>query len=93
MAQITRPIEGIGGTGPVTTARPRARRMRALDDSRFFPVALLVPILVFFVVWNIIPLLWLVGVSFYRFKLTSAQPATYVGMENFRRIFDSSVYW
>jgi len=67
--------------------------MRALDDSRFFPMVLLVPILVFFVVWNIIPLLWLVGVSFYRYKLTSSNPAKYIGFENFQKIFDSSVYW
>ncbi|MEA2527940.1 MAG: multiple sugar transport system permease protein [Thermomicrobiales bacterium] len=93
MAQITRPIEGIGGTGPVTTARPRARRMRALDDSRFFPIALLMPILIFFVIWNIVPLLWLVGVSFYRYKLTSNNPARYIGFQNFENIFNSSVYW
>ncbi|MEA2595377.1 MAG: multiple sugar transport system permease protein [Thermomicrobiales bacterium] len=93
MAQITRPIEGIGGTGPVTTARSRARRMRALDDSRFFPIALLMPILIFFVIWNIIPLLWLVGVSFYRYKLTSNNPARYIGFQNFENIFNSSVYW
>src|SRR5215211_1374067 len=93
MAQITRPIEGIGGSGPVTTARSRGRRLRALDDNRFFPVALLVPILVFFLVWNVVPLLWLVGVSFYRYKLTSANPARYIGFDNFRTIFESSVYW
>ncbi|MEA2584767.1 MAG: multiple sugar transport system permease protein [Thermomicrobiales bacterium] len=67
--------------------------MRALDDSRFFPIALLMPILIFFVIWNIIPLLWLVGVSFYRYKLTSNNPARYIGFQNFENIFNSSVYW
>ncbi len=71
----------------------RTRGLRALDDSRVFPVLLLVPILIFFVVWNIVPLIWLLGVSFYRFKLTSARPAKYVGFENFQRILDGSVYW
>src|SRR5690349_15817081 len=93
MAQITRPLEGMPGSDRVMTARSRGRSLRALDDSRAFPILLLVPILIFFVIWNIIPLLWLVGVSFYRFKLTSAQPAKYIGLENFRRLFDSSVYW
>ncbi len=93
MAQVTRPIDGIAGSDRVTTARSRGRSLRALDDSRAFPILLLVPILIFFVIWNVIPLLWLVGVSFYRFKLTSAQPAKYIGFENFRRLFESSVYW
>lgn len=73
--------------------KKRARGLRSLDESRAFPVLLLTPILIFFLVWNIVPLLWLLGVSFYRFKLTSAQPAKYVGFDNFERIFKSSVYW
>ncbi len=75
-------------------SRPRARRgLRRWDDSRFFPVMLLVPILIFFVVWNIVPLLWLVGVSFYRYKVTSAREPRYVGFENFADIFRSSEVW
>ncbi len=75
-------------------ARPRSRRgLRRWDDSRFFPVMLLVPILIFFVVWNIVPLLWLVGVSFYRYKVTSAREPRYVGFENFTDIFRSGEVW
>lgn len=39
------------------------------------------------------PLLWLVGVSFYRFKLTSSRAEKYVGFENFKNIWESSVTW
>ncbi|MGH2531485.1 MAG: carbohydrate ABC transporter permease [Thermomicrobiales bacterium] len=72
---------------------PFARGVRRLDDSRAFPILLVVPILVFFVVWNIVPLLWLVGVSFYRFKLTAARDPEYVGFENYLDIWNSSIIW
>lgn len=77
----------------VSVARPRSRRWRALDDSRFFPMLLLVPILIFFLVWNIIPLLWLVGVSFYRYKVTSSREPAYIGFENFQDIYQSTEIW
>jgi len=93
MAQPATQLESFTPTATTRSARPWARGIRRLDDSRFFPLVLLVPILIFFVVWNIIPLLWLLGVSFYRFKLTSSREESYVGFENFRDIFDSSVTW
>ena len=75
-------------------ARPAGRRgLRRWDDSRFFPVMLLVPVLIFFVVWNIVPLLWLVGVSFYRYKVTSSRDPNFVRFENFADIFQSSQAW
>jgi len=67
--------------------------LRALDNSRAFPMLLLVPILIFFVVWNVVPLLWLVGVSFYRYKVTSSRPPAFVGWENYLEIFRSSGTW
>lgn len=45
--------------------------LRAFEESRAFPVALLTPILVFFVLLNVIPTLWLIGFSFYRYNLQS----------------------
>lgn len=71
----------------------RLRGLRRLDDSRAFPVLLLVPILIFFVVWNVVPLLWLLGVSFYRYKLTAKRDPIYVGFENFDRIWHSQNIW
>jgi multiple sugar transport system permease protein len=75
------------------TERARPRGWRRFDDSRFFPLFLLTPILIFFVVWNLIPLLWLMGVSFYSYKITSARPAAYVGFENFIDIWNSASTW
>jgi len=93
MAQLETPIDRVSVSGTDRTTRLWARRMRALDDSRAFPLLLLTPILIFFVVWNVIPLLWLVGVSFYRFKLDAARDPIYVGFENYERIWNSSVIW
>jgi len=91
MAQATETVErpASGSVVPVT----RRRTLRRLDDSRAFPIVLLVPILIFFVIWNVVPLLWLLGVSFYRFKLTAAREPVYVGFENFDRIWNSQAIW
>ncbi len=99
MAQLETQLDGVGsapaGLPPAETlAPPRLRGgLRALDDSRFFPIFLLTPILIFFLVWNVIPLLWLLGLSFYRYKLTSSRAEKYVGFENFRDIYESSALW
>ncbi len=76
-----------------TVRRPRFAGLRTLDDSRFFPTLLLAPILIFFLVWNVIPLLWLIGVSFYSYKVTSSRPAKFVGFENFQDIYRGSEVW
>jgi multiple sugar transport system permease protein len=91
MAQTTYPAES-----PVAGAYQKTRRAplaRALDESRFFPAILLGPILVFFVVWNVVPLLWLLGVSFYRYKVTGARPAEFIGFENFLDIWRATEVW
>lgn len=75
------------------TERVTPRGWRRFDDSRFFPLFLLTPILIFFVVWNLVPLLWLMGVSFYSYKITSARPESYVGFENFIDIWNSASIW
>jgi multiple sugar transport system permease protein len=91
MTQATESVER-PATGSVAGAT-RRRTLRRLDDSRAFPIVLLVPILIFFVVWNVVPLLWLLGVSFYRYKLTAAREPVYVGFENFDRIWNSQAIW
>jgi multiple sugar transport system permease protein len=92
MAQTTFPAET-----PAAASYERTRRRlpmaRALDESRFFPALLLGPILVFFIVWNVVPLLWLLGVSFYRYKVTGARPAEFIGFENFLDIWRATEVW
>jgi multiple sugar transport system permease protein len=50
---------------------PQRGPMRAFQESKAFPVALLTPILIFFVLLNVIPTMWLIGFSFYRYSLQS----------------------
>jgi multiple sugar transport system permease protein len=93
MAQTTYPVESPAAAESYQRARRRLPLARALDESRFFPAILLGPILVFFIVWNVVPLLWLLGVSFYRYKLTAARPAEYIGFANFTDIWRSTEMW
>ncbi len=93
MAQIGSRLDRIDTAGQAPARRRAFAGLRALDDSRFFPTLLLVPILVFFVIWNVIPLLWLTGLSFYRYKVTSSRAERFVGFDNFRDIFASSDVW
>jgi len=94
MAQIGTQLDR-SAAGGLRTARPRARfsGLRALDNSRALPALLLVPILIFFVVWNVVPLLWLVGVSFYRYKVTGSRAPSFVGWDNYLEIYRSSAVW
>ena len=93
MAQTTYPADSPPAAAAQAAARRRIPMSRALDDNRFFPTILLGPILVFFFVLNVVPLLWLLGVSFYRYKVTAARPAQYVGFDNFLDIWKSTETW
>jgi len=49
--------------------------------------------MIFFLVWNVVPLVWLLGVSFYSYKVTSSREPRYVGFENFLDLWRSSEVW
>lgn len=93
MAQTTYPVESPAAADAYPRAGRRLPFARALDESRFFPTILLGPVLVFFIVWNVVPLLWLLGVSFYRYKLTAARAPQYVYFDNFFDIWKSTEVW
>lgn len=57
------------------------------------PTVLIAPVLVFFIVWNTIPTLWLLGLSFYRYSLTSGRPPIYAGFYNFTSILNDAGTW
>lgn len=85
----------IGGAPPKPASPPKGKfsGLRAIEGSRVFPTLLLTPILIFFVIWNVIPLLWLLGVSFYQYKVTAARAPKYVGFDNFVDLWKSSETW
>lgn len=64
-----------------------------LNDERYLPVLLILPVLIFFLIWNTIPVLWLIGLSFYEYSLISGMPPNFAGLENYLDIFGSSSVW
>lgn len=62
---------------------------RLFDDRRTMVLTLLAPVMLFFIVFNTIPTLWLLGLSFYNFSLTSGMPPEFIGFRNFVQIFHS----
>ena len=74
-------------------SRLRALRMAWIDNSRYFPLMLLLPVLIFFLLWNIIPLLWMVGMSFYNYSLVTGMPPRFIGFRNFSDLYDSYAVW
>jgi len=86
VATGVQPRTGIG-------ARLRTLRMQWIDNSRHFPLILLLPVLIFFLVWNIIPLLWMVGMSFYNYSLVTGSPPRFIGFSNFVDLYGNFAVW
>ena len=84
-------------SNPARDANPRAARPGALaaflGRREVLPSLLLLPVLVFFVIWNTIPTLWLLGLSFYRYSLTSGRPPIYAGLYNYVSILGDAGIW
>jgi multiple sugar transport system permease protein len=66
---------------------------RFLGRRDVLPLLLLLPVLIFFIVWNLIPTLWLLGLGFYRFSLTSGRPPRFAGLYNYQNIFNDAGTW
>ena len=66
---------------------------RFLGRRDVLPLILLLPVLVFFIVWNLIPTLWLLGLGFYRFSLTSGRPPRFAGLYNYQTILNDAGIW
>lgn len=71
----------------------RRRGWRAFEESRYFSISLLVPILAFFVLLNVIPTLWMIGLGFYEYSLMSAGAPKLIGMDNFVKIYNDAEMW
>ena len=78
---------------PVASTGPWEGFTRFLGRRDVLPFLLLAPVLIFFIVWNLIPTLWLLGLGFYRFSLTSGRPPRFAGLYNYRSILNDSGVW
>jgi multiple sugar transport system permease protein len=72
--------------------RGRALLVRVLNDVRVFPALLLIPVLVFFILWNVIPTLWMIGLSFYKYSLMSPNER-FLGLRNYNDILNDVQVW
>jgi multiple sugar transport system permease protein len=60
---------------------------RASDQRRALVFLLLAPVLAFFLVFNTIPLLWLLGLSFHNYSLTGGVDPEFVGFRNYYQLW------
>lgn len=67
--------------------RRRSPFARVFDSRGSLVAALLAPVLIFFIVFNTIPTLWLLGLSFYNYSLTSGSQPVFVGFRNFIQLY------
>ena len=54
---------------------------------------LLVPVLVFFILMNVVPTIWMLGLSFYNFTLTSAGSPRFIGLDNYEQLASDGPIW
>jgi multiple sugar transport system permease protein len=88
------PPTSLAETTPESRAAVRWKdTLRFLENPKYLQHLLLVPVLTFFIVWNVIPLLWLVGLSFYKYVIVTGAPLKFVGIANFIDIFGSFEIW
>ncbi len=91
-------VESAGSSAATSSPRifplaPHRRLLAFLGRREVLPTVLIAPVLIFFIIWNTIPTLWLLGLSFYRFSLTSGRPPIYSGLYNYESILNDSSAW
>ena len=69
-----------------------ARIAHLTDDARMFPVLLIAPVMFFFIVWNVIPTLWMIGLSFYRYSLMLGN-LNFIDVRNYTNIMTDTQVW
>jgi multiple sugar transport system permease protein len=67
------------------------RKLANNDKSLTF--ILLLPVLLFFVIWNVVPTLWMIGLSFYNYTMTSSRGISFAGLKNFIDLIKSPDMW
>jgi multiple sugar transport system permease protein len=79
--------------GERAAAAPRGSRWRSFEETRSFMWLLLVPILIFFIALNVIPTIWMIGLSFYNYSLMSAAAPDFAALANYERIINDAEMW
>lgn len=69
-----------------------SRIAHSTDNPRVFGTVLIAPVLIFFIVWNVVPILWMIGLSFHKYSLIIGN-AQYIGIENYLDIIEDGRVW
>jgi multiple sugar transport system permease protein len=74
-------------------ARLTLRLTRIFDDARLVPTLLITPALLFFIIWNVIPTIWMIGLSFYQYQITIPDSLNFLGVDNYTDIIRDRAMW
>ena len=66
---------------------PRKAKSR-FSSNALWSGGLLVPVLMFFILMNVVPTIWMLGLSFYDYTLTSAKGMEFIGFDNYTRLLN-----
>ena len=66
---------------------------RAKSKKTWWSWGLLVPVLVFFILMNVIPTIWMLGLSFYNYTLTSSGDPRFIGIDNYTQLAGAGPLW
>lgn len=62
------------------------RKSKVGRTTSWWAGGLLVPVLAFFILMNVVPTIWMLGLSFYNYQLTSAKKPRFVGFDNYVKV-------
>jgi multiple sugar transport system permease protein len=66
----------------------KSRKSNFTRSRALWAGGLLVPVLVFFILMNVVPTIWMLGLSFYNFTLTSAGDPRFIGFDNYTQLIN-----
>jgi len=90
VAQAVAPVDAVHGAVPVKTARV-GRRNAAVDVLRSYPY--LLPAIIFFVGWQVLPIYDALRISFTDDKFLDQTAANWIGLQNYRDVLRDPVFW
>ncbi|MFM1825461.1 MAG: hypothetical protein RLZZ37_96 [Actinomycetota bacterium] len=63
--------------------KTKAKPVNPAKKKNLFSWGLLAPVLFFFILMSVLPTIWMFGLAFYDYTLTSAKKAQFIGFKNF----------
>jgi multiple sugar transport system permease protein len=85
---LTAPARPTTPAGGSPTRGDQARRLEALAGA-----AMASPALVLLIVFFVVPMVLAFGLAFTNAQLISPRPARFIGLDNFTRLFNDTVFW